>query len=854
MFLLINYEYKGMFRHKLILSFGHKWKKIVHGWNAGMHEWGSFITLWHQTLINMLLRAFCCFLALALFSLSSFAQQRVVDQLRPRLDTLPESIEKVDVLLALARAYTYCGHSDKHFEALEAANGLSNRIGYKKGLGQALILQGIQEHNEGHVDKHFKTLLLVKDIAEGLGSKDLTLMYKYCLADWYSGSKLNHEKGIKILQEAIKKAGTETTKKNLGNAYRSLAYCYLEIGDTTLAMNTFHDALDIFNSYKNAPDIDPDLGKESAMTFDRGAMNIAQTHEDIAEFYVRTGNIDLALQYRMEALNIYEEWEATYFIGSALDEIGFLSYLQGNLEESLKYLRRAKNVFRILKDEYSEAMTNSLIGNVYAAVGDYEEAKKISTKVLEQFITWQDSVSIMDALQDLVNVELALGDLDAAASSSFSALEIAQALGDSLRIAKYAVNVGQVLAQKGNYESGLQYLKMSFSVFESNEFVLFLPQVLLDISNLFEQWEKPDSAIHYAQLAFGQAERSDIKQYTQDCFLQLSELHEQKDDFEEALSYHQQYFKLFEEMYSTNSQKLIKEEQVRQNVELYKKEKTTAEANAALLSQRNNLYIALGMTFFSLFLISGYLALRLRKSKKEIESQNQQLQELNQTKDKFFGIIAHDIRSPMVALQSVGQQMEFHLKKERFEKVKNLAKMVAQTTQHLDTLLDNLLNWALLQRGGMPYNPKTILLDEAVSEVSTLFAGSLESKNIQLKKKIPKGVKIEADERALQTTLRNLLSNAIKFTPEGGIVSIGAEAENGKVKVKVSDNGIGIEQSVLEKLFSLERKSNKGTAGEKGTGLGLILCKELVEMNKGELSVLSEVGKGASFEFFLPKN
>ncbi len=801
----------------------------------------------------MATRTLLLFFILIFVAPSSFAQQRVIDQLEPLRDTLPPSIEKVDVLIAMARAYGYCGYSEKKYKVLEEANDISRQIGYKEGIGLCLIFQSIQEFNEGDIDRSLESIEKATAIAEEIGSKDFKLFCDYNLAEFYVYGKSNFKKGIAISKKALLEAGTNASKKNIGNTQKILAISYTGIGDTTMALRTFQTALEIFESYEDSPDIDPGLGTESAQTLDHGAMNAGQIHEYTGQLYTNQGRLDLALLHSLSALHTYEEWEAPFFEGGVSLGIADILQLQGRLDEALKYLRKAKDDFILINNTYFEAQANSKIGSIHAQLGDLVEAQKITKEALGAFIQEKDSLDMMDTYKNLGKIELSLNNLDNAESHFTSAFEIAEILKDSLGMGKNAGMLGNIAAQNGDFESGLSYQKRALSIKEAFGRIVEMPNTLLDISSLFENWDKPDSAIYYAQMALDYSAQTKTTTNLKNSHLKLSELYKSDNDFEKSLIHHHAFHGYFQKLYTENAQQLLKEEQVRQNVELFQKEKAAAEANAALLSQRNRLFVALGTTFLFLFLASGYLGLRLRSSKKEIESQNQKLTDLNQTKDKFFGIIAHDIRSPMVALQSVGKQMEFYLKKGRFDKLESLAKMVEQTTHQLDALLDNLLNWALLQRGVMPFNPSIISLNNVVSDVSNLFNGAIEAKHIHFKKEIPDGIKVVADESALHTTLRNLMSNAIKFTPEGGIVSINSEIENRSVLIKIKDTGTGIEKEILEKLFSLERKSTKGTAGEKGTGLGLILCKELIEMNKGGLAVFSEVGNGSSFEFSIPK-
>ena len=253
-----------------------------------------------------------------------------------------------------------------------------------------------------------------------------------------------------------------------------------------------------------------------------------------------------------------------------------------------------------------------------------------------------------------------------------------------------------------------------------------------------------------------------------------------------------------------------------------------------------------------ILLIVSFLFNQLRKVKKQLENQNTQLQQLNATKDKFFGIIAHDIRSPIVALDGVGQQMEYYLKKNNTGKLEILANQVDSTAKRLGALLDNLLNWALLQQGVIPYRPQSLQIKEVGKSIFRMFQNNADAKNIALELDIEDDLKVYADESALNTILRNLISNAIKFTQEGGTVSLSTERKNDQVFININDTGTGISARKLAKLFSLEKTSEKGTAGEKGTGLGLTLVKELAELNKGFVQVKSSLGKGTICSIGLP--
>jgi signal transduction histidine kinase len=273
---------------------------------------------------------------------------------------------------------------------------------------------------------------------------------------------------------------------------------------------------------------------------------------------------------------------------------------------------------------------------------------------------------------------------------------------------------------------------------------------------------------------------------------------------------------------------------------------------AEILASRNNLYLAIALGLLGILLIGGYLFQQLRKTRKQLETQNLQLTQLNDTKDRFFGIIAHDIRGPITSLDGIGEQMSYYLKKNNTERLNLLTSQVDKTSKKLTNLLDNLLNWALMQKGTIPYTPQSLDLEEVVQENIELYAEVAAMKNIQLQNKVEKGTLAYADMSAVTTIIRNLVNNAVKFTTDGDTISINTKSEKGKIFIEINDTGTGISANKLEKIFLLNTERKQGTSGEKGSGLGLLLCKDLVKLNKGTIKAVSELGKGSTFIFSLP--
>jgi len=271
-----------------------------------------------------------------------------------------------------------------------------------------------------------------------------------------------------------------------------------------------------------------------------------------------------------------------------------------------------------------------------------------------------------------------------------------------------------------------------------------------------------------------------------------------------------------------------------------------------LLNAQNRLALIIAGALLLLLALGGFLYGKLRTNKLQIESQNTELQQLNATKDHFFGVIAHDLRNPIVALEGVGEQMQYYLDKNRPEKLSRLAERTGRTANKLSSLLDNLLSWALAQKGSMPYQPREISLKKSIEENIELYEEAATLKGISLEYEVDDHIAVFADDRAVNTVLRNLINNAVKFTNTDGKVLISSSANKDFVDIEVRDNGQGMKQEQLSRIFDLGTKRSKGTAGEQGTGLGLTLCKDLVELNKGNIRVESAFGEGTSVHVRLP--
>ena len=242
------------------------------------------------------------------------------------------------------------------------------------------------------------------------------------------------------------------------------------------------------------------------------------------------------------------------------------------------------------------------------------------------------------------------------------------------------------------------------------------------------------------------------------------------------------------------------------------------------------------------------LNFKLNESEKELKA-------LNASKDKFFSIIAHDLRSPFTALVGLTEYLASDYNNISKNELKDISDNLSKSAKLTFNLLENLLQWAKIRTGRINLNPEHFSLKNVIYQMLDLYKGNASNKNIDIEIEINNDIEVFADLNMVETVIRNLFSNAIKFTYEGGKIIVEVKETGESVEISISDNGVGINKDIINKLFQIDQNiSTNGTQNEEGSGVGLILCKEFVEMNQGEIFVESEEGKGSCFSFTLPRS
>jgi len=237
----------------------------------------------------------------------------------------------------------------------------------------------------------------------------------------------------------------------------------------------------------------------------------------------------------------------------------------------------------------------------------------------------------------------------------------------------------------------------------------------------------------------------------------------------------------------------------------------------------------------------------------QIQKQKQELENINSTKDKLFSILAHDLKSPLITLNNISGKINYLIKKNQPDRIIEIGKTIEDKVSNLTVFLDNLLNWALQQRGHFNYTPQNLSIQNITDEIVELYDDLITEKEIIIEQDIPVDSSCYADENSIKTVVRNIIHNAIKYSPNQSTINIKYTKGSEYNTLAISDMGAGIPKAIIEAVHKKEYvKNTPGTNGEKGTGLGFLISKELMDLNKGKMVFLANKNRGTIVELLFP--
>lgn len=562
--------------------------------------------------------------------------------------------------------------------------------------------------------------------------------------------------------------------------------------------------------------------------------------------YRNLGNYGMALSLYNKALKLAKEVNDSIQIAYSYNNIGGIYRLEGNNPLALEYVLRALKIFEKISHKEGIAFCTINIGLIYKNQENYNKALEYFNNTLKLRKEIDDKPGTAFTLNLIAEVYLAKNEINTALKYYLEAEREYQKLKDKKGLSSVWSGLGNVYYLKNDLTKALDYHLRAFDY--SNE-IKYTEGQITNLNHL---------ALIYAKLGKLKEAETNLKRAQEiainmnaaylllECYRTWAQFSEMKKDYKNSLFYNRKYIALKDSLMNQKNIAMVQAMESIYKAEKSEKEKALLQKDIELAERQRNyfLIVTLLILLISVITYSRYLTKKIA---------NEKLKELNAMKDTFFRILAHDLRTPFNVIFGYVGLLRDNLDSLSNEEKLNYLETIDKSLKQNYQLLENLLLWSRAHTGMLEFNPTVLDLYDIVKENFYMLESVAKNKNISLEISFYEGVKVMADENMLNTILRNLIQNGIKFSNKGGKVYVNAQRENKFVKIIIEDYGTGMDEETKSKLFELGYlKSKEGTFGERGTGTGLILCKELIEKHGGKIQVESELNKGTKFIFTLP--
>ncbi len=625
--------------------------------------------------------------------------------------------------------------------------------------------------------------------------------------------------------------------------------------DYTLAMDYIYQGLKVAN------EINYEIGE--ARLFDVKGTIFRNSSQYDSSLYYHNLALEIANKLNNQSLKII-----------CNNNIGVVYRRKDEFHTALSYHLKALKIAESINDEKSIAIAENGIGNIYISIKNFNNAINCFDRALKLEKKLGNRHGMAINYNNIGAIYEELMQYDKALDYYNQSLNINIEMNKDKGIAINYNSLGSVYKKMGKYDKALEYYENALKLDLKHNDSIYTSGSYINIGEIYNLLGNSSKALENLRIGLNLAEKVGSKYQIQIGLENLSKVYANKGDYKRALESYQSS--------ALQKDSILNERNNKQILDLQQKYNFSKKEVQIKLLQKDKknqfiIIIAFIIGIFLLFIILFVLwnnnkikknanqTLKaqsdlIEKSNLELKEVNSKLKILNATKDKFFSLIAHDLKNPLTAIILKSEIVYNYFEKlSDDEKIQSIKKLHF-SAKHLFQLLENLLTWARAQSGHLEFNLEKIDLNSIISNNTKLFEDMAISKDINLIYKNEMQLMINADFNMLNTIIRNLLSNAIKFTLSGGIIEVGVIAkskeevyENQKIIIFVKDTGVGMSEDILQKLFHIDQNiTYSGTSGEKGTGLGLILCKEFVEMHGGNIWVESQVGVGSTFYFSLP--
>lgn len=587
----------------------------------------------------------------------------------------------------------------------------------------------------------------------------------------------------------------------------------------------------------------------------------------------RKTNLKLADDYGLNALSIYRLQKNILGQCDVLNKLGIIKRNTGEYSLALDYFFKILRIAESPLCNKEIAYSNNNICDIYIRLEKYDDALEFAEKAYQIFQLVNDSLGIAYNLNLKGLIYENEKEWNNALHSFKQSLDIRIKIGHQTDIATSLQNIGDCYIELNLIDSAFVCYKNSLAIFDKAGYKSGF--IYISLGKYYSAKKDYKSAIYYLNQAIESVKEIKNPFVFQKACEVLHRVYFEMKDYKSAYQIQTLAINTKDSLQRSDYVKKIIQLEMNYNFEQQNAQTQLDEIKkdelfkTRIYEQKQITYsliiILLGIVVVALFILINYRYVRktnrllkenndeILKQKTTIHTKNKELQELNATKDKFFSIIAHDLKNPFNGILGFSDLLVNSPHEYNQEETMYFLKMMRGSAQSAYKLLENLLDWAMSQTGRIEFKPEIISLENLIIDIINITASNSLPKKIKVSYEITDNIDIFADRNMINTILRNLVNNAIKYTHKTGTVKIVATNDENYVLISVIDNGVGIKPEEIEKLFNLSDKtSTPGTENEKGTGLGLLLCKEFVEKHGGKIWVESEFGKGSNFRFSIP--
>ncbi len=537
----------------------------------------------------------------------------------------------------------------------------------------------------------------------------------------------------------------------------------------------------------------------------KDSVELAYSYNNLGDLYLMTGNVPLSLRYSENAVAMFEQLNHPTGKSYSYANIGLVYREKKEFDLALSYFNKAVDLWDELGEQVGIGSVYREIARTYAMKGDLDSAMNYYQKSYSMGVNAENGRYAAFCLNGMANIYYQRKEYNKAREYYTNAIELNRKHNHDFGLVDNYTGIALVNAQKGKQKEGEEYLQLAMNT----ALELGVTKQIIEVSKIYIDFYKILGDFELATLSF------------------------------------QKFHVLYDSVLTVQQFEIIKEMERRFEVQS-NLTVTEQELKNQKLSEQNLVIIILLM-----IVIIAVMVWRYRYNQK----MNRKLEEMNQTKDKLFSVISHDLRNPFNSLIGFSELLITEIEQKDCVKSKKYAKFINQAAVEGLKLLTSLLYWSMSQSGKIHFQPEDVQLDEVISELKEFYAADLNKNQIdlQIQNKVEK---VFIDSNIVRIVLMNLISNALKYTETNGTITLCAFKNTSAIHIKVKDSGIGMSDSLINKLFNEKSftQSKTGLRGEQGTGLGLSVVQELVQIHKGKIKVESQEGQGTTFELEFPCN